>query len=113
MVTKLRSRLRRLREHRPVWQDADDLDNLAFDPPRESLAGHRDCPLGTQCEGCGAADDLRVVTSVFSRTDGYDVACATVCPRCAGRPFLFLLSDWERQRAFDAHSTHLPRDERM
>jgi ferredoxin len=112
MATKLRTRLRRLRQYRPcpVWQDDDDLDNLAFDPPRAEMAAARDCPVGMACQGCGAVDGLRVATSVFSGPDGYTAACATVCPRCAGRSFLYLLTDWELQRAFDAHSTHLPGD---
>ncbi|GHE82096.1 hypothetical protein GCM10017786_11010 [Amycolatopsis deserti] len=109
MATKLQSRWRRLLEPRPAWEDADDLDNLAFDPPRESLKDHSDCPIAPCCDGCGATEDLRVATSVFSRPDGYDVACATVCPRCAGRPFLFLLTEQQLRCAFDAHSTHLPR----
>ncbi|MDQ0381710.1 hypothetical protein [Amycolatopsis thermophila] len=111
MALKLQSRWRRLRQSRPpAWQDDDDLDNLAFDPSRDALTDRSACPIAEKCDGCGADDDdLRVVTSVFSGPDGFEAACATVCPRCAGRPFLFLLTDWELQRAFDAHSTHLPR----
>jgi len=109
MVTTLQTRWRRLRRHRPptAWADADDLDNLAFDPPRDALSDTSACPLADACDGCGAVTDLRVVASVFSGPDGFEAACATVCPRCAGRPFLFLLTDWELQLAFDAHSTHL------
>ncbi|GAA3798388.1 MULTISPECIES: hypothetical protein [Amycolatopsis] len=110
MAIKLQSRWRRLLDQHPVWQDEDDLDNLAFDPPRESLKDHSDCPIAPACDGCGATAGLRVATSMFSRPGGgYDVACATVCEQCAGRPFLFLLTERQLRCAFDAHSTHLPR----
>jgi hypothetical protein len=39
------------------------------------------CPLGHRCQSCGVErDDLTVITIAF---DVLDVACLTLCPRCA------------------------------
>lgn len=75
-------------------------------PPDDELLDTTRCPLGSICAGCGGREGLRAVTAAFSRPDGYDVACATLCDGCDGRSFLHLLEGGALERAFSEHSRH-------
>lgn len=65
------------------------------------------CPLAPACDACGGTAALRV--GVEARDTSYgerDVACATLCRDCAGRPFLHLLGSGGFSRAVLRHSRH-------
>lgn len=57
-----------------------------------------------------AAPVCTPVAAAFTRPDGYNVACATLCHSCDGRSFLHLLDPAALEAAFHRHATH-PRPE--
>lgn len=88
--------------------DLDDLDDAEFAGPDDALLDISGCPVTPACAGCGAVTGLRAVTAAFSRPGGFDVACATLCPTCDGRPFLHLLDPEAFDQAFARHADHQP-----
>lgn len=45
-------------------------------------------------------------TAAFSRPDGWQIGCATLCADCDGKSFLQLLGGDGLERAFGRHEKH-------
>ncbi len=104
-ATRVRQQRRRAaREPGPgAWMG---MDMPVSGPPDPALLDTTHCPVGETCQGCGADDDVRAVTTAFSGSEGYDVACASLCPDCDGRSFLHLLAPDELGAAVEHHAAH-------
>lgn len=84
----------------------NDLDDAVFAGPDDALLDTTGCPVADTCAGCGAATGLHAVTSAFSKPNGFDVACATLCHTCDGRSFLHLLDPATLTEALVQHAAH-------
>ena len=89
------------------WHDLDDSDSFDVpEMPDEALMNTSGCPVAPVCAGCGAQRDLHAVTTAFSRPEGWDVGCATLCLTCDGQSFVALLGFDGLQQAFERHGQH-------
>lgn len=89
------------------WESLlDSDDSISFDYPPEELMATDRCPVADTCAGCGARSDLRVNTAAFSRPDGWQIGCATLCADCDGKSFLQLLGGDGLEQAFGRHEEH-------
>ncbi|MEU1527713.1 hypothetical protein ABZ413_36530 [Nocardia rhamnosiphila] len=84
----------------------DSDDPISFDYPPEELMDISGCPVADACAGCGTRTDLRVNMTAFSRPDGWQTGCATLCADCDGQSFLTLLGGDGLERAFVTHRQH-------
>lgn len=89
------------------WQSLLGQDDPgSFEYPPEELMDVTGCPVADACAGCGGRLALRACTTAFSRPDGWQVGCATMCADCDGKSFLRLLGGDGLERAFDRHKQH-------
>ena len=88
----------------PTMLDSDDLTSFAYPP--EELMDTTACPVAQACAGCGARTELHVNTTAFSRPDGWQIGCATLCADCDGKSFLTLLGGDGLEEAFGRHQQH-------